>query len=89
MDLTDLSSVAGEPLTAAQIDGILAQIDLDVANLLRDGKLAAVKSSVPGEGGRSLDRAANLEALLRARAHYERLKRELPGWEASVYVGGD
>ena len=41
-DLNDLSSVSGTELTEAQIKGILAQIDLDITNLLRDGKLSAL-----------------------------------------------
>lgn len=73
-ELNDLSEVAGEAPTEEQIDGILAQMDLDIANLLRDGKLAAVKYSVPGAGGRSTDRAANLRALLEARKYYTELK---------------
>jgi len=82
-DLTDLSGMEGEALTEKQIDGILAQIDLDIANLLRDGKLAAVKYSVPGAGGRSTDRAANLQALLEARKYYAKLKESGGGGEVS------
>lgn len=82
-DLTDLTGMEGEALTEKQIDGILAQIDLDIANLLRDGKLAAVKYSVPGAGGRSTDRAANLQALLEARKYYATLKESGAAWEVS------
>ena len=82
-DLSDLSSVAGEALTEAQIRGILGQIDLDITNLLRDGKLSALKYAVGGPAGRTTDRAANLRALLEARKHYEGLLRALPGWEVS------
>lgn len=82
-ELTDLSGVAGEKLTEVQIDGILAQIDLDIANLLREGKLAALKYSVPGAGGRSTDRAANLQALLEARKYYAALKESGGAWETS------
>ena len=82
-DLSDLSSVSGEELTEAQIRGILAQIDLDITNLLRDGKLSALKYAVGGAAGRTTDRAANLRALLEARRHYEELLRAKPGWEVS------
>ncbi len=82
-DLTDLSSVAGVDLTEAQIQGILAQIDLDVTNLLRDGKLSALKYATAGTAGAATDRAANLRALLEARAHYEKLLHNLPSWEVS------
>jgi len=75
--------MAGEALTEKQIDGILAQIDLDISNLLRDGKLAALKYSVPGAGGRSTDRAANLNALLEARKYYAQLKERGSTWEVS------
>jgi hypothetical protein len=84
-DLTDLSNVSGSDLSEAQVKGILAQIDLDITNLLRDGKLAALKYSIGGEGGRSTDRAANLQALITARRHYENLLMSLPNWIVSVH----
>ena len=80
-DLPDLSTLQGSELTEPQLRGILAQIDLDVANLLRDGKLAALKYSLPGGAGLSTDRAANLQALLNARQVYQRLLETLPAWE--------
>lgn len=87
-DLNDLAELNGEPLSAGQIRGILAQIDLDVANLLRDGKLAALKYAVRGGAGVSADRAQNLKTLLEARRDYERLLRETeqqehPDWVVS------
>lgn len=84
-DLTDLSSISGSDLTEDQIKGILAQIDLDITNLLRDGKLSALSYGVrgPGPGGHLTDRAANLKALLAARRYYERLLNSLPSWEVS------
>lgn len=83
-DLSDLNSVSGTSLTGEQLDAILAQIDLDVLNVLRDGKLAAVKYTLPGGAGLGMDRAANLQALLQARDYYQRLKDRQPGWEISV-----
>lgn len=82
-DLTTLEGVEAGPLSEAQIRGILAQIDLDIVNLARDGKLAAVKYAVPGAAGRSMDRAVGLKMLLDARKHYERLLTELPAMEVS------
>jgi len=82
-DLNDLSSVSGSQLTENQIRGILAQIDLDITNLLRDGKLSALKYGLAGAGGQATDRAANLKALLEARRHYETLLNSLPSWEIS------
>ncbi|MBL4884414.1 MAG: hypothetical protein JKY95_07755 [Planctomycetaceae bacterium] len=87
-DLTDLSSVSGTELTAEQIRGILYQIDLDVTNLLRDGKLSALKYAVGGNAGANADRGSNLLALLQARTTYERLlreqeQRESPDWVIS------
>ncbi len=82
-DLTNLDDVTGQPLTEAQIRGILAQIDLDILNLARDGKLAALKYSTAGDGAPASDRAANLQALLAARKHYETLLQALPVWETS------
>jgi hypothetical protein len=82
-DLPDLSQTTGEPLTESQICGILAQIDLDILNLLRDGKLAALKYSAPGAGPQT-DRAANLQALLHARESYQKLLHNLPLWRTSA-----
>ena len=84
-DLTDLSSVSGENLTSKQISGILAEIDLDITNLVRDGKLSALKYSTSGTGGHSTDRAANLKALLAARDYYSKLLHQFPGWEVSAH----
>ena len=82
-DLTDLTSVTGTDLSEDQIKGILAQIDLDIVNLLRDGKLSALKYGLIGQRGHLTDRAANLRALLQARAQYEQLLKSLPSWEVS------
>lgn len=82
-DLTDLSTVSGSDLTEAQIKGILAQIDLDIMNLVRDGKLSALKYWPTGSAGQLTDRAANLKALLEARSHYEKLLHTRPKWEVS------
>ncbi len=84
-DLDDLNDVAGNELTEGQIRGILNQIDLDVLNLLRDGKLAASKYTAagPSSGGQKMDRASGLLALLAAREKYEALLRSLPAWEES------
>lgn len=79
-DLPDLSSLAGEELTDEQLRAILAQIDLDIVNLLRDGKLSALKYGVTGPAGQQTDRAANLQALLAARNHYQQLLSSRPCW---------
>ena len=79
-DLPDLSSLSGTDLTEAQLKAILGQIDLDITNLLRDGKLSALRYSVTGQ---HTDRAANLKALLQARGHYEQLLTALPAWHTS------
>lgn len=78
MDLPDLSALSGTELTPAQLYGILSQIDLDIANLLRDGKLAALRYGVGGPAGATTDRAANLQALLAAREHYQQLLTTQP-----------
>ncbi len=82
-DLTNLDSIAGKELTTSQIQGILQQIDLDITNLVRDGKLSAMKYSVPGNAGQSTDRASNLSALLAARDHYLKLLSAMPSWSTS------
>jgi hypothetical protein len=78
MDLPDLSTLSGTELTSAQLYGILSQIDLDIANLLRDGKLAALRYGVGGPAGATTDRAANLQALLAAREHFQQLLNSQP-----------
>lgn len=80
MDLPDLSTVSGTELNDEQLQGILAQVDLDIMNLLRDGKLAALRYGVPGDAGAATDRAANLRALLEARELYQKLLSSRPAW---------
>lgn len=82
-DLSDLNGIEGTPLDEAQIQAILNQIDLDVLNLLRDGKLAASKYTMTGPRGELMDRASGLLALLSAREKYEALLKSLPSWEVS------
>jgi len=82
-DLIDLANVSGKEISPEQIQGILAQIDLDLLNLVRDGKLAALKYGVGGAGGQQTDRAENLRALLAARDYYHKLLGEQPGWAVS------
>ena len=82
-DLSDLNDLDGSMLTEAQIQAILNQIDLDVLNLLRDGKLATSKYTTPGPGGETMDRAAGLLALLSAREKYEALLKSMPAWQTS------
>ena len=82
-EISELSEIEGQPITEPQIRGILAQIDLDITNLVREGKLSALKYGVPGGAGLQTDRAANLRALLEARQHYEGLLQMLPAWEVS------
>ena len=89
-DLTQLNDLSGEELTVSQIRGILAQIDLDIANLVRDGKLAALKYTAAGNAGIATDRAANLQALLSARDAYQKLLNDQPAWTTSqAEVGRD
>ena len=83
MDLSDLSTVSADELSDAQLRGILAQIDLDITNLLRDGKLAALKYNVGGADGPRSDRAANLLALIEARKLYQELLSQRPAWVLS------
>jgi len=86
-DLTDLTTLTGDDLSEAQLKGLLAQIDLDITNLVREGKLSALKYCTVGQDGQETDRAANLRALLAARKHYEELLRSLPAWELSLDEG--
>lgn len=84
MDLPDLSTVSADELTDDQLRGILAQIDLDIMNLVRDGKLSALRYGVAGPAGQQTDRAANLHALLAAREHYQQVLASRPGWATSI-----
>jgi hypothetical protein len=82
-DLVTLEGLEGAATSEGQVRGILQQIDLDIANLARDGKLAALKYAVPGAAGRSADRAINLKTLLEARRYYEGVLSRLPAMETS------
>ena len=85
-ELTNLDSISGEPLTETQIRGLIAQLDLDIANLVREGKLSAGKYNSP-EG--SVDRQASLLGLLKAREYYEKLLQERGVWIHSEYQEPD
>ncbi|MDA7527459.1 hypothetical protein OAF98_02115 [Planctomicrobium sp.] len=82
-DLTNLSSLSGNELSPTQIQGVIEQIDLDITNLVREGKLSALKYSITGGAGQSTDRAANLNALLHAREYYQKLLNAAPSWNVS------
>lgn len=82
-DLSDLSSISGQELTPVQLRGIIEQIDLDITNLVREGKLSALKYSITGGAGQSTDRAANLNALLHARDYYQKQLNASPSWNVS------
>jgi len=82
-DLSNLNGVSGQELSTDQIRGILAQIDLDLMNLVRDGKLAALKYAIGGTAGQSTDRSANLQALLAARDYYQKQLDSRPVWTVS------
>jgi hypothetical protein len=84
-DLTDLDEVSGDDLTEEQIKGILAQIDLDITNLVREGKLSALNYTVGGPAGRTADRAGNLRALLEARTYYQQLLESQPSWNINMF----
>lgn len=86
MDLSDLSSLSAAELSEPQIRGLLAQIDLDITNLVRDGKLSALKYGVEGPAGQHTDRAANLHALLAARDYYQQLLAAHPAWVATTAI---
>lgn len=69
-DLTDLDSVSGDDLTEDQIRGIIRQVDLNIMNLLRDGKLAAARIAENTPGGKDVDRSAALRELRETRQFY-------------------
>jgi len=69
-DLTDLSSVSGDDLTESQIRGIIAQIDLNILNLLRDGKLGTARIAENTPGGKDVDRSAAIRELRETRQFY-------------------
>lgn len=84
-DLTDLSSVSGSDLTEDQIRGIIAQIDLNIMNLMRDGKLGAARIAENYAGGQSVDRAASLDMMMKAREFYQKKLEEFPAMILSQY----
>lgn len=84
-DLDSLEEITGDDITEAQVKGILAQIDLDITNLVRDGKLSALNYAVGGQAGRTADRAGNLRALLDARTHYQQLLERIPSWNVNQF----
>ena len=85
VDLTAMDEVSGNDLTEEQIKGILTQIDLDITNLVREGKLSALNYSIGGQASRTADRAGNLRALLEARSQYQQLINSLPSWNLTSF----
>lgn len=83
MDLENLDNLDASEITPAQVRAILAQIDLDIMNLVREGKLSALKYGVSGPSGMHTDRAANMQALLLARDHYQKLLNQHPVWQTT------
>ena len=63
---------------------MVRQIDANVAALMDDGKLATAKYAA-GAGGPSADRAAAVDALLRARAVYQDLLDRRGLWSTAVH----
>ena len=84
-DVADLNSLTGNDLTEDQIRGILRKIDLNIVNLMNDGKLGAARIAENYAGGQSVDRAAALDAMLKARGVYEALLRDVPTMVISQY----
>lgn len=76
-----------EPLSDADLVAMIAQIDANVAALMADGKLAAVRYDVGGDGP-SADRRAGLDGLLAARRAYQELLDRRGGWEETLYEPG-
>lgn len=83
-DLENLDGVNGGELSLGQIHGILQQIDLDIMNLLRDGKLSAARYRLDGAPAPTMDRAACLQALLDARDRYQTLLNQQSSWQVST-----
>jgi hypothetical protein len=81
-DLTSLDGLKGVELTDEQIQGLLNQIDLDIANLVREGKLSAGKYASPAG---NVDRGASLQGLIQARDYFTKLLQSRGGWEVTQY----
>ena len=64
---------------------LVRQIDANVAALMADGKLATAKYAA-GADGPSADRAAAVEALLKARAVYQDRLDRRGFWRTCVHV---
>lgn len=84
-DLANLDSLTGDDLTEDQIRGLIRKIDLNIANLMNDGKLGAARIAENYAGGQSVDRAAALDAMLKARAVYQQILEEIPTVVVSQY----
>lgn len=84
-DLENLDSLTGDDLTEDQIRGLIRKIDLNIANLMNDGKLGAARIAENYAGGQSVDRAAALDAMLKARAVYQQILEDIPTVVVSQY----
>ena len=69
-DLTDLDSVSGSDLTEEQVRGIISKIDLNIYNLLNDGKLGLARIAENTPGGKEVDRSVAIQQLRELRSFY-------------------
>lgn len=85
-DLTSLSQLGdGSALTEAQIQAIINQIDLNIVNLMRDGKLGAARHQQYGAEGGEVDRSGAMREMMKARAIYEQMLHNIPSEIQSQY----
>ena len=85
-DVTDFSGVTGQELTADQIRGIVKQLDLDMYNLVRDGKNAGATYRI---GDRMVSKVEWMRQLRETRQYYAELLARLPAIQTTVYDDPD
>jgi hypothetical protein len=85
-DITAIGSIPdGTGLSDAQLQGMIDQIDLNIYNLVKDGKHATLPYTKFGDVGHKADPAQAIKALQDLRTHYKTLMEESPAEEMTLF----
>lgn len=77
-DVSSFDGISADPLTTQQIQAIINRIDLNIYNLMGDGKLCAIRNGQNGPTGTQVDRSVGLAELRRTREFYVKMLEDQP-----------
>jgi hypothetical protein len=77
-DVASFDGISADPLSYDQIQAIINQIDLNIYNLMLEGKNATLYYQQNGPAGKMADHARALEALMLAKKQYQVMLDQIP-----------